>query len=153
MKVSELAERLLERHEGLRLFPYLCPSGKLTIGFGRNLTDKGISARVARFMLTVDVDTAMRHLENDPRTSVTYKALSAARQAVLVDMSVNLGFVGLLRFKRMWAALGRGDHAEAGIEILDSAYARQLPARANRLAAIMVDPEMLLEALEGDRDV
>lgn len=152
MKVSELAERLLERHEGLRLFPYLCPSGKLTIGFGRNLTDKGISARVARFMLTVDVDTAMRHLENHPRTCVVYKALTAARQVVLVDMSVNLGFVGLLGFKRMWKALESGDFRVAAMEMLDSAYARQLPARAQRLAAIMVDPEMLLEALEGDNE-
>lgn len=150
MSVTELAEALLKRHEGLRLFPYLCPSGKLTIGFGRNLTDKGISARVARFMLTVDVDTATRHLENDPRTSVTYKALSGARQVVLIDMSVNLGFVGLLGFKRMWVALESGDFDAAANEMLDSAYARQLPVRANRLAGIMRNGEMLLEAVEGD---
>lgn len=150
MKVSDSAEALLKLHEGLRLFPYICPSGKLTIGYGRNLTDKGISMRVARFMLTVDVDTATRHLETDARTRDTYKALDGARQVVLVDMSVNLGFVGLLGFKRMWLALESGDFEQAAAEILDSVYAKQLPARSQQLAGIMKDPEMLLEALEGD---
>lgn len=150
MKVTELAEALLGRHEGRRLRPYLCPSGKLTIGFGRNLTDKGITGAEARMLLRGDIRIAIIHLSNDGRTREIYKALESARQVVLIDMSVNLGFVGLLGFKLMWAALERGDFDVAADEMLDSAYARQLPARAHRLAGIMRNPEMLLEALEGD---
>ena len=34
---------MLKRHEGVRLYPYYCPAGKLTIGVGRNVEDKGFS--------------------------------------------------------------------------------------------------------------
>ena len=37
--------KLISLHEGLRLGVYRCPAGKLTIGFGRNLEDKGIISK------------------------------------------------------------------------------------------------------------
>jgi lysozyme len=43
--------RQLTRHEGLRLKPYLCPAGKLTIGIGRNLEGKGITKQEAVMLL------------------------------------------------------------------------------------------------------
>jgi len=39
---DKLVDQIIE-HEGLKLKPYHCPAGKLTIGVGRNLEDKGIS--------------------------------------------------------------------------------------------------------------
>ena len=39
IRIEEAAERLV-LHEGMRLKPYRCPAGKLTIGAGRNLEDK-----------------------------------------------------------------------------------------------------------------
>ena len=33
----------LKRHEGVRLKPYRCPAGRLTLGVGRNLDDCGIT--------------------------------------------------------------------------------------------------------------
>jgi GH24 family phage-related lysozyme (muramidase) len=33
---APVSTRETARHEGLRLKPYLCPAGKLTIGIGRN---------------------------------------------------------------------------------------------------------------------
>ena len=33
----ERIKKQLVRHEGLRLKPYRCTAGKLTIGYGRNL--------------------------------------------------------------------------------------------------------------------
>jgi len=113
------------------------------------LTDKGITGSEARMLLDGDISAAIGHLENSSRTQVVYKALDAARQVVLISMSVNLGFVGLLGFKRMWKALEAGDFDLAGTEILDSLYHRQLPARVELIAGIMLNPEMLLEALEG----
>ena len=49
---------LISKHEGLRLFPYADTVGKLTIGFGRNLTDIGISRDEADALLTNDLDRA-----------------------------------------------------------------------------------------------
>ena len=45
----------LVRHEGLRLKPYRCTAGKLTIGIGRNLDDRGISLKEAYAMLERDI--------------------------------------------------------------------------------------------------
>ena len=38
-----MAKVLLRRHEGFRPLPYKCTAGKWTIGYGRNLSDNGIS--------------------------------------------------------------------------------------------------------------
>ncbi|MFD2234837.1 glycoside hydrolase family protein, partial [Phaeospirillum tilakii] len=45
----------LIRDESLRLKPYRCPAGKLTIGIGRNLDDVGISREEAETLLDHDI--------------------------------------------------------------------------------------------------
>ena len=52
----QLLRSQLERHEGLRLKPYRDTVGKLTVGYGRNLEDVGISRDEADFMLDNDID-------------------------------------------------------------------------------------------------
>ncbi|MDY0127369.1 MAG: hypothetical protein RBR69_04500 [Candidatus Cloacimonadaceae bacterium] len=42
-KLMDRIKEQLVRHEGLRLKPYRCTAGKLTIGIGRNLNDCGIT--------------------------------------------------------------------------------------------------------------
>lgn len=42
---------LIKLHEGLRLKPYKCPAGKLTIGYGLNL-DGGITKEEAEILLS-----------------------------------------------------------------------------------------------------
>ena len=42
-------------HEGLKLEPYQCTAGKLTIGVGRNLDDVGITKEEATYMLENDI--------------------------------------------------------------------------------------------------
>ena len=57
----------LVRHEGLRLKPYRCTAGKLTIGIGRNLDDCGISQKEAYAMLERDIlECEQRLLEEIP---------------------------------------------------------------------------------------
>ena len=48
----------IKRHEGLRLKPYLCTAGKLTIGYGRNLETNGISGDEAEYLLKNDIERA-----------------------------------------------------------------------------------------------
>jgi lysozyme len=54
MKYTNLRDMLVQ-HEGLKLEPYLCPAGKLTIGIGRNLEDRGISIDEAQYLLMNDI--------------------------------------------------------------------------------------------------
>jgi len=52
-------------------------------------------------------------------------------------MAFNLGFNGLMQFKRMWKHLGRHDYPGAAKEMLNSKWAFQVGNRAIELAKIM----------------
>ena len=131
----QLLRSQLERHEGLRLKPYLdtATPPRLTIGYGRNLDDVGISREEADYMLSNDIDKVVRELV----TVDEYVALDCIRQTVIANMTVNMGFRGVIQFKRMWAAIGRKDYAAAAREMLDSKWRRQVGNRAIELAEIM----------------
>lgn len=58
-------------------------------------------------------------------------------QRALLNMAYQLGVNGLLNFKRALAALKAGDRAGAAREALDSTWAKQTPARAARVAALI----------------
>ncbi len=130
----EKVKALIKLHEGLRLKPYKCPAGYLTIGYGRNLEAKGISPMEADMLLESDLDDAIR----DAREFFpAFDSLLAPRQAVLVDMAFNLGLPKLRKFKKFRQALVRGDWQDAAREMLDSKWALQVGSRAARLAKMM----------------
>jgi lysozyme len=129
----EILRSQLERHEGLRLKPYHDTVGKLTVGYGRNLEDVGISRDEADFMLDNDIDQVERQLN----TVDEYQGLDPIRQAVLANMAFNLGFRGLMGFKNMWAAIANQDWQSAAREMLSSKWAKQVGDRAVELAFIM----------------
>lgn len=121
-------------HEGLRQFPYKDTVGKLTIGVGRNLTDKGLSHPEIHLLLSNDIQGSWDGLT----TSLPWvKALDEARQRVLLDMAFNLGLQGLLKFKATLAAVKRGDYYAAADHMMKSKWAKQVGPRAVRLAHMM----------------
>lgn len=126
-------EEQLILHEGIRLKPYRCKSGKLTIGVGRNLEDKGLTEQEALFLLRNDIAEAELQLTQYD----WYTSLSPIRQKVLIDMAVNLGMGGLLDFKRMIAALGRKDYKSAAGEMVNSRWYGQVGDRGKRLVKMM----------------
>lgn len=123
----------LQRHEGLRLKPYRDSVGKWTIGYGRNLDDRGISEDEAGFMLDNDIDQVVAELERMP----LYLSLDSVRQVVLANMAFNMGVPTLLEFRRMLGALARGEWNRAADEMLDSKWARQVGYRAVELSELM----------------
>lgn len=127
----------LKRHEGLRLKPYRCTKGKLTIGYGRNLDDVGITDAEAEQLLLNDVAKVLDQLQRVP----TFCELDEARQAIIANMCFQLGYSGLMQFRNMWAALQEHDYQRAADEMLDSRWARQTPNRANELADLMREGE------------
>jgi lysozyme len=127
---ARLAEELL-RDEGLRLKPYRCPAGKLTIGVGRNLEDRGITESEAFLLLDNDIKDCWDRLCAE---LPWVQAAPEAVQEVLANMCFNLGLKGLLGFRQTLAFLQAGRHAEAAEEMLRSKWAGQVGARAERLA-------------------
>lgn len=127
---------LVERHEGKRLKPYRCTAGKLTIGIGRNLDDRGLSEDEVQYLFAND----LRLAEADARSLVgqdVYVNLSPARQAVLIDMAFNLGYERLSKFKNTLLAVRQGRYHDAAGGMLQSLWARQVGARAVSLAGMM----------------
>ncbi len=121
-------------HEGLKLFPYRDTVGRLTIGYGRNLTDVGISREEASMLLDHDLVTAVVSCQQH---FSWFNQLDAARQRVLAEMCFNLGLQGLLEFTRMLQAVQNGHYATAAAEMLRSSWAGQVGYRARRLSSLM----------------
>lgn len=130
----ERAKHYTKRFEGLRLKPYTCPAGKLTIGYGHNLDDNGITEDIAVRLLDADLQAAEREVRQ--RFTHFYK-LNEARQFVLVDMCFNMGAAKLFSFKKMFAALAKDEYPTAAKEMLNSKWARQVGNRAKILCEIM----------------
>lgn len=139
----EAMVRQLRLHEGERLTPYRCTAGKLTIGVGRNLEDRGITREESAMLLANDITREERELV---RALPWVAKLDEVRQRVLLDMSFNLGLAGLLGFKNTLATIERGDYQRAAAMMLDSRWARQVGQRAERLSRMMAtgkDPREL----------
>ncbi|EKO3524387.1 glycoside hydrolase family protein [Vibrio fluvialis] len=131
--MKALATQLIKKHEGLRLKPYRCSNQKLTIGYGRNLQDNGISQQEAEALLQHDLDTAVKEAE----TLSYFASLNEARQAVIVDMIFNLGLPRFGMFKKMIAAIEQQLWHVAANEMLNSRWARQVGKRAKTLSEMM----------------
>lgn len=143
----ELAKSL-ERDEARRLLPYMDCCGKsfracacvpkwrgrLSVGVGRNLEDRGLSDAEVDELLANDIAAA----KEDIRRSIPWAlALSPVRLSVLHQMCFNLGWPRLRGFVRTLAAIRRGDYAAAAQGMRESLWARQVGARAERLAKMM----------------
>jgi lysozyme len=129
---------MLKRHEGFRNFPYEDTVGKLTIGFGRNLEDVGISKKEAEILLINDINKAIEDLISVLPESTTY---GNSRFNALADMMFNLGKTKFRGFKKMIAALQSRDFKKAAEEMMDSKWAKQVGYRAKELAR-MVEADM-----------
>ncbi len=127
-------EKQLIDHEGLEKMVYRCPAGKLTVGVGRNLEDKGITEEEALFLLRNDI----AECEDDLRSIFTeYDTLDESRKRVLIDMRFNLGPSRFRQFKKLIAAVKEKDFSRAADEMKDSNWYRQVGKRAETLLEMM----------------
>ena len=120
----------LQLDEGLRLKPYQDSRGIETIGYGRNLRDKGLTEKECLWLLWNDIDEVQAFI----RTQWTWTLhLDDARLGVLVNMGFQLGIAGLAQFRQMLAAMQSSQWESAAEHLEDSDYYRQVPARAERM--------------------
>ena len=139
--------------EGLRLKPYRCSAGKLTIGYGHNIDAKPLTGDIgAYFKRTGCITEGMANvlLDNDladakgrllKRLPWVAK-LDQVRQMVLIDMAFNMGIgqvgkSGLLSFTHTLALIEEGKFVEAAEAMRQSAWHRQTGRRAVKLCAMM----------------
>lgn len=139
----------LVRHEGLRLKPYRCTAGKLTIGIGRNLDDCGISQTEAYVLLENDIQNCEKQLLDE--IPEIYNGLDEVRKSVLLNMCISipqsrfaplrepcyLGIGGLLEFNNTPAFIAAGDWERAANGMMASKWAKQVGRRAIELSEMM----------------
>lgn len=133
MNRSRLSKQL-EIDEGRRRRLYKDTVGKLTIGVGRNIEDRGLRDDEIDLMLSNDIDEAI----GISRALVaTFDKLDDVRQEVVVNMALNLGMTRLGGFKQFIGALLRFDFQRATAEMMDSKWYEQVGDRGKRLAYAM----------------
>ena len=124
----------LRKHDGVEHKPYTDTVGKLTIGVGRNLDDRGLSDHEIDFLLQNDIQLVEEELD---QWWSHWRSLNQTRQLVVADMMFNMGRPRLSQFKMFLAALQAGDYEMASTEMLDSKWASQVKGRATTLADMM----------------
>lgn len=124
MDLNKLTQSI-KLHERLSLKPYLCPNNKLTIGYGRNLEDNGITLQEANKFL--ETDLLNLKLELTDTIKFFYK-LDDIRQNVLIEMAYNMGTPNLLEFKNTLKFIEKSDFINASKEMLNSKWHEQFIA-------------------------
>lgn len=124
----------IKEYEGLSNVLYKCTSNKLSIGYGRNLEDVGISKDEAEYLLKNDIDIALDEVSEH----FDMPNLPEPAQIVLVDMCFNMGISRLLNFRNMIKAIEQDEWDKAADELLDSKYAAQTKRRARMNASLLI---------------
>ena len=116
MQTSEKGLDLIRKYEGLQLAAYVCPGGKLTIGYGHTGPDvtegRRINVEEANALLEHDVqrfELAVNELVTVPMTQGMFDAL--------ISFSFNLG-AGSLKSSTLLKKLNADDREAAADEFL-----------------------------------
>jgi GH24 family phage-related lysozyme (muramidase) len=131
MSAVEIALPRLKIEEGFRSRTYKDTNGIETIGYGFNL-QAGITPFAAAALLTAQMTEAHIALLRLP----WYAALDEVRQSVCLDIDINEGEGGLLKFPHMISALARKDWPTAATEC--AVTDPKLEARYTHLSQILL---------------
>lgn len=135
-RVPNVAEKTIKRHEGLSLKPYKDTGDKLHIGYGRNLTGKGISMDEAEILFENDMAEALADLsENIFREE--WPDLPGQIKSVLINMRFQLGFSGFRGFSGMIASVRANNWQTMAEEMKNSLWAEKTPNRSGFLIKVV----------------
>ena len=108
-----------------------------------------LNVKCAGENVSLELNIALKLVDNPTETdkllecetklsqNIIYKNLSPTRKAVLLDMCFSLGYIGLMKLKKMWFALGNKDYPQASREIKDSLYYQEFAESGKRNVEIM----------------
>ncbi len=138
MSLTDKLKKQLTEHEGLRLKPYRCTAGKLTIGVGRNIDDKGITESEAMVMLGNDIAECLDDLRVIFPKNDGFDGLPENAKLVLADMRFNLGSSGFRKFRRLIQAVKDEDYNAAAAAMKNSRWYGQVGRRSKKLMSLML---------------
>ena len=134
---SELAQ--IVQDEGYKSKPYKDTRGLWTIGFGHLIKE-------GEKLEHLTPQEAVRLLHNDYMNATTsvdrmYPWATGDVRLVLINMTYQMGERGVSKFQKTIDYLRESEYVLAAGEMLDSAWAKQTPLRASRLAGRIMQLE------------
>lgn len=124
----------LKRDEGEKLHAYQDTLGYWTIGIGILIDQRkggGLRPEESEFIFR----NRLKLLDEElARVLPWLPKLDPARRGVMLNMAYQMGAMGLLGFKTTLALVSAGKYQEAAKQMLESKWAKQTPARAQRLS-------------------
>lgn len=128
----------ITQDEGKLLTAYQDTLGNWTIGIGHELgTDSSkyrgmtITEQECESLFATDFDTAEQEAKD---AFAAFDGLDGPRKGALVNMAFQLGGDTLSTFHTFLDYLDRSMYQEAALDLMNTRYARQVPARASRIA-------------------
>ena len=129
----------IKEHEGYRDTVYLDSLSKRTVGFGHLCVEdhwedgKQYDKEYLEEIFEKDFNIAL----TDANKILDGKPVNHIAREVIIELVFNIGMPRTKKFVKCLAALDNEDYNEAGNQILDSLYAKQVPARAGKLSGKM----------------
>jgi len=106
--------------------------GNPTIGIGRNLSGKGISAAESEYLCEDDVNQCALTLDAQ---IPWWRNLSPLRQSQMVNLDFNMGWGSLVQFHEFLAEMQTGNWTGAVAELKESKWWGQVGKRGPEIAA------------------
>ena len=137
-------DKLLEsvkKHEGFRNSVYNDTLGKRTVGYGHLCVEdhwednKAYDKKYLEDILEKDLQYAINQGEGMCKDL----KISDDAKFLIIEMIFQLGSSGVQKFRKMWEALKEDppNYFEAHVQMLDSRWAKQTPARAVEMSEHM----------------
>ena len=130
----------IKLHEGYRNKVYLDHLSNRTVGYGHLCLDieqwddnKEYTKEELDLVFEKDFNIAL----NDANKILEGKPVNNVAREVIIELVFNIGMPRTKKFVKMLSALDKEDYGEASFQLLDSLYAKQVPARAGKLAGKM----------------
>ena len=159
--VKACLEKQLPIDEGVVLHVYQDSKGIGTVGIGRNLRDKGLSAEEcnhlnmpyltgealidaltkraitlaeAFYLLDNDIEEVLQEVE---KNISWMQSQPDVVWCVVSNMTFNIGIYGVLKFKNTLSFIEQGEYEKASVEMLNSKWHTDVGARAERLSNLL----------------
>lgn len=155
-------EEMLRRDEGVKVALYWDHLGYPTIGVGhlviyektkdrnriyallsqqvgRKVTDGRITQEEVSKLFAGDVAKVRSDIARNGKVGPVYAKLDSARKMAIENMTFQMGIGGVANFNKALFHMAREEWADAQREMLDSAWAKQTPSRANRVSRIILN--------------
>lgn len=108
--------------------------GKLTIGIGWNIEDRGLPKEIIDRLFDIACDDAIKDAE---RLYPNFSKMSIPRQAAIINLCYNMGYSRLSAFVPTNALIKSGQFTKAAARLRNTLYAKQLPGRSSRVANLL----------------